>query len=63
MSLVGKIGVFTSEDDTAWGDKYANKQCTVIRHIEYTPVDELLVEFEDGQRLVFGVDEFKETIN
>ena len=59
MSLVGKVGVFTSVNDGAWGKEYGNKQCTVIEHQRYVELDELLVEFEDGTQLTFGVDEFE----
>lgn len=60
-NLVGKVGIFTSYEDTAWGE-YAGKKCTVLEAtIEYNnDVDgELTVEFEDGQKLAMGLNEFE----
>lgn len=65
MSLVGKVGVFKPSGKGKWEEEYGNTQCTIVEE-EGEPSDityGLKVEFEDGKRIVIGVDEFKEALN
>lgn len=65
MSLVGKVGVFTSVNDGAWGKEYGDKQCKVLE-VEGSETDAyygLYVEFEDGKRITITDNEFEEVLN
>ena len=62
MSLVGKVGKFTSKDDKAWGHYYG-KECVVLSYDDYLKEEGLLVEFEDRQQLTIGIDEFAEVLS
>lgn len=63
MNLVGKKGIFNAYDDTAWGELYAGKECTVLDYDDVLKKDGLIVIFNDGQRLAIQVDEFTELLN
>lgn len=61
-NLIGKEGVFTSYEDGAWSELYAGKKCKIIEATILYKNEiggELLVEFEDGQRLTTGIDEIE----
>ena len=58
MNLIGRNGVFNTSEDGAWGEKYAGKKCIVLDYDDEVSRTGIIVRFEDGQKLVIGVDEF-----